>query len=273
MKFDLSAWPEIEMSEVRRAFQEIPLNAYPELGGYSRSDVHSGLAGQGGLFLASDMAKKLSLNRGLRVLDLGCGEGATSIFLAKTYGVRVYAFDEDIPSSLFERASAAGVGDLVIPIQADARELPFPLEYFDAVFSMNAFFYFGTDDQYPTYLLRYLKANGELVIGSPCYRDEIDEHTRAELLLEFPACLAVHSPDWWRRHFVKTRSVEVLHSKLHPLGAGFWSDRVRFLLESQRPSEMSIGRRNMVHAIIQALNCDSDGFISHFMLHAKKLPA
>jgi len=270
MKLDLTNWPRVDLRRVRSSFREVQLEEYPELAGYGRAGIHEGLAGQGGLFLASDMAKLLKLKGGMRVLDLGCGEGTTSIFLAKEYGVRVHAVDEELPDSLAHRASEAGVGALVTPVRADARKLPFAPESFDAVFSMNAFFYFGTDDLYPPYLLRILKDRGELVIGGPCYRAEIGAETPDEFLLEFPDCLAVHSPGWWRHHFAKTREAEVLLSELHPRGAEFWEDRVRFLLEAQRPAEMRPGMRKMVHAIIRMLNRDADGFVSHFMLHARK---
>ena len=128
----------------------------------------------------------------------------------------------------------------------------------------------GTDDLYPSYLLSFLKDGGELVIGSPCYRAELESDTPEEFLLEFPACLAVHSPGWWRHHFTKTKEADVLLSDLHPRGAEFWDDRVRFLLEAQRPPEMRASRRNMVYEMIRMLNRDADGFVSHFMLHAKK---
>jgi len=48
---------------------------------------------------------------------------------------------------------------------------------------------------------------------------------------------------------------------------------VRFLLEAQRPPEMRASRRNMVYEMIRMLNRDADGFVSHFMLHAKKRKA
>jgi SAM-dependent methyltransferase len=270
MKYDLSNWPNIDLPKVRAAFREVPLAAYPELADYGRAGIHAELAGQGGLFLASDMAKLLRPRPGMRVLDLGCGAGTTSIFLAKTLGASVYALDEVLPESLSQRAVDAGVGNLVTPIRSDARNVPFPKEFFDAVFSMNAFFYFGTDDLYPSYLLSFLRNHGELVIGSPCYRAELVPDTPEEFLLEFPACRAAHSPAWWRNHFSDTREAEVLSAELHPRGAEFWEDRVRFLLEAQRPVEMTPGRRNMVYAIIRMLNRDQDGFVSHFMLHAKK---
>jgi len=269
MKFDLSNWPSIDRTKIS-SFREVPLEAYPELVNLARAGVHEALAGQGGLFLASDMAKLLSLRPGMRVLDLGCGAAVTSVFLARTFGVTVYAVDAEFPSEVVNRIRTAGMEDLVFPVHSDARSLPFAPGFFDAVFSMNAFFYFGTDDFYPSYLLQFLKTGGNIVIGSPCYRDEITSDTPEDFLLEFPACLAVHSPAWWRNHFERTRSVRVLHSSLHPRGAEFWEDRVRYLLEELDPKEMSPARRDMIYDMIRMLNRDEDGFVSHFILHAEK---
>jgi cyclopropane fatty-acyl-phospholipid synthase-like methyltransferase len=215
------------------------------------------------------MARLLKLEPGMRVLDLGCGAGVTSIFLARTYGVNVSAVDEGLPGDLAARAAAAGVGHLITPVPADCRRLPFPEDHFDAVFSMNSFFYFGTDALYPPYLVRFLKEGGELVIGSPCYREELAADTPEEFLLEFPACLAVHSPPWWRTHFMSMGQVDVLQSALHPRGVEFWEDRVRFLLETAPHPEMPWWH-DMVFAMIRMLNRDTDGFVSHFMLHARK---
>jgi cyclopropane fatty-acyl-phospholipid synthase-like methyltransferase len=273
MKVDLSIWPRVDRAQVRLALRAVPLDAYPELAGYSRVEIYAGLAGQGGLFLASDMAKRLSLMRGMRVLDLGCGSGTTSLYLARTYGVTVYAADLELPADLLSRATAGGVADLVIPVRCDARSLPFSREFFDAVFTMNSFFYFGTEDFYPSYLMSFIKPQGELVIGCPCYREEITDDTPAEFLIEYPACLAVHSPTWWRRHFERNRACEVLHSALHPRGVEFWEDRVRFLIDEQSPTEMPEWRRRMVHDMIALLNRDTEGFVSHFILHAKRSQA
>ena len=270
MNYDLSGWPEIDVTRVRASFAEVPLAAYPELADYTRAGIHEGLLGQGGLFFASDMAKRLTLRPGMRVLDLGCGAGATSLFLGRKYGVKVYAVDERDPAPLAKLALERGVGANVIPIQADSRKLPFEAEFFDAVFCMNSFFYYGTDDLYPLYLLGFLKAGGEIVIGSPCYREEMTKDIPEEFLLEFPACLAVHSPPWWREHFAKTRHATVLHSALHPRGVEFWDDRIRFLLDSQRPADMEPWMRDMLYAMIRMRNRDADGFVSHFMLHARK---
>lgn len=34
-----------------------------------------------------------AINKGMRVLDLGCGKGLTSVFLAEEFGVQVFAVD------------------------------------------------------------------------------------------------------------------------------------------------------------------------------------
>jgi SAM-dependent methyltransferase len=216
------------------------------------------------------MAKMLRLCAGMKVLDLACGRGSTSLFLARRYGARVYAVDESPADTLLQRAKAAGVAELITFVQADCRRLPFPEEHFDAIFCMNSLFYFGTDDLYPPYLLSLLKPGGELVAGSPCYREELSAETPDEFLLEFPACLAVHSPGWWKNHFEKSKQAVVLHSELHPRGVEFWDNRVKFLLDSQKVSEMTEGRRQMLHDIVRMLARDHDGFVSHFMLHLKK---
>ncbi len=270
MTDDLSSRLTALLAEFPRPLREIPLADFPELTGYTRVDVHDGLQGQGGLFLASDMAKRLTLSAGMKVLDLACGRGPTSVFLARKYGVHVYAVDEAPADTLLDRATAAGVAELITSVRADCRHLPFAKEEFDAVFCMNSLFYFGTDDLYPPYVLEFLKPGGDLVAGSPSYREELTADTPEEFLLEFPACLAVHSPGWWKTHFEKSQRAVVLHSELHPRGVEFWEDRVRFLLDAQKIGEMSEGRRQMLHDMVRMLGQDHDGFVSHFVLHLRK---
>jgi SAM-dependent methyltransferase len=45
------------------------------------------------LWLCEFLMGKMDLKPGMRVLDMGCGKGITSIFLAKEYGVTVVAND------------------------------------------------------------------------------------------------------------------------------------------------------------------------------------
>ena len=93
----------------------------------------------------------------MRVLDLGCGRAASSIFLRREFGVEVWATDLWIdPSENLERIQDAGVGDGVFPIHADARALPFAQGFFDAIISLDSFVYYGTDDLYASITFRPL---------------------------------------------------------------------------------------------------------------------
>lgn len=88
----------------------------------------------------------LPLLPGQKVLDLGCGKGATSVFLVKECGVDVVGFDlwvseEELRANL----EAAGVADRVRAVHGIVRELPFSDDEFDAILSVGAFEYFGTD--------------------------------------------------------------------------------------------------------------------------------
>ncbi|WP_405107461.1 class I SAM-dependent methyltransferase [Micromonospora sp. NBC_01405] len=74
------------------------------------------------LWLLEDLARDLDLRPGMRVLDLGSGKGATSVFLAREYGVHVVATDwwvgADEAAAVF---AEAGVSDRVDAIRAEAH--------------------------------------------------------------------------------------------------------------------------------------------------------
>ena len=76
----------------------------------------------------------------MRVLDLGCGRGPSSVFLRREFGVQVWSVDLWFSvSERYERIRDAGVDDGVFPLHADARSLPFANEFFDAIVSIDSF--------------------------------------------------------------------------------------------------------------------------------------
>lgn len=135
------------IEEIKRTFQSPNIADYPELAEYSRSEIYENKMGPGGLFLAARMSRELNAAPGARVLDLGCGMGSTSAFLARALGATVFALDLWIPAtSLHQAFQAKGVGENVIPLNLDVTgKLPFAEGYFDAIFCMDAIHYFGED--------------------------------------------------------------------------------------------------------------------------------
>lgn len=262
-------YPDIELKELSALFPRMLMSDYPELSEYSWEDCHKGLLGAGGLFLALDMARIMQVKEGMRILDLGAGHCLTSIFLAKRYRAKVIAADLNVDSSEnWNRIKEAKVTDSVTPIKMDAHDIPFPKGYFNAVFCMNSYLYFGTDDLYLSYLLEFLQRAGRICIASPCYANELSSETPSEFLEE--ASVTYHSSKWWKHHFEKTGLANLLHCKEHPKGRELWLDMVRWLIEERHPRERDQGMRDMIlHDIVMLLN-DKERFVTYFMLLAEK---
>jgi len=111
----------------------------------------------------------------MRVLDLGCGRAASSIFLRREFGVQVWATDLWFSvSENIQRIRDASVEDGVFPIHADARSLPFATEFFDAVVCIDSFCYYGTDDLYLNYLAGFVKPGGQIGIAGAGLVQEIE---------------------------------------------------------------------------------------------------
>jgi len=267
----VSSWPDLDGEVALSLLKQVDRSRYPELLGYSREEIYRDIHGQGGLFLACEMARELELKPGMKVLDLACGDGETSIFLAKQYGVQVFAVDRRLDEArLLSRATQEGVAPLITPKKLDARFLPFAAGFFDAVFCLNSYFYFGTDDLYLPYLLGFVRDEGRIAIGSPCYRAELTSDTPKEFLIEFPDCLAVHSPAWWRTHFEKTGGVDILRCEPHPQSREFWEDFIRIQIEQTEPRAMPKGRADSLLDFLRVLDLDQTGFLSHLFLVAEK---
>ncbi|MGQ0649466.1 MAG: SAM-dependent methyltransferase [Gemmatimonadaceae bacterium] len=187
--------------------------------------------GANSLWMTEWLAEALHLRPGMRVLDLGCGRAASSIFLCREFGVQVWATDLWFSASEnLRRIADAGLEDDVFPIHADARSLPFATEFFDVVTSIDSFPYYGTDDLYLNYLARFLKPDGLLGIAGAGLMQEIDgpvpEHLRAWWE---PGLCCLHSPEWWRRHWEKTGIVAVERADTLPDGWRLWLDWQRVI--------------------------------------------
>src|SRR2546428_6047554 len=138
--------------------------------------------GANSLWMTEWLAAALGLRPGMRVLDLGCGRAASSIFLRREFGVQVWATDLWFNASEnVQRIRDAGVEDSVFPIHADARSLPFAAEFFDAIVSIDSFVYYGTDDLYLKSLARFVKPGGLVGIAGAGLRREVEGSGPAHL--------------------------------------------------------------------------------------------
>jgi SAM-dependent methyltransferase len=188
---------------------------HPRSNGYDVRWLIDNQMGPHPLWLLESLAPAMGLDSlppGARVLDLGCGRALTSIFLAREYGLQVTAADLWIkPDQNAGRIAAAGVADRVLPVHAEAHDLPFGEGSFDAIVSIDAYQYFGTDDLYLPTLTRLLKPGGRIGVAVPSLREELDGTEPPAHLAPWwePAFWCFHSPAWWRRHWTRSGAVEV----------------------------------------------------------------
>jgi SAM-dependent methyltransferase len=207
-----------EIEKILASFSMPDRAKYPELDGYSEDECYKDFFGGGGLYLAVQMLRTLRLRPGDLVLDLGCGKGETSIFLAKHYQVNVVALDLWTSAEfLDEKFETQGYTDRISAIQMDATQpLPFPQNHFDAIFCMNSFNFYGGSAEYLHHLLQYLKPCGQICIGSEVltreFTDEQIENPPYVYAFRLPApnenvnvfegdFLKQHTPGWWEQLF------------------------------------------------------------------------
>lgn len=202
---------------------------FPRASAYDAAWLLSLDMGPNPLWLLEDLLEDMELTPSMRVLDLGCGKGATSVFLARELGVEVWAADPWVPGRDRQRVFRdAGVTDRVQTVDADARRLPFEDEFFDAIVCIDAWEYFGTDDHLLPTLLRVLRAGGRIGMATPAMRtdprdlDAIPEHIRLAVGWE---ALAWHTSAWWEQQWRLTDLVTSIRSRLQP---GGWSDWLRW---------------------------------------------
>ena len=203
---------------------------FPRASRYHPAWLLAGVSGAANpLWMTEWLAEAIELRPGMRVLDLGCGRAMSSVFLRREFGVQVWATDLWFSASEnLQRARDAGVDDGVFPIHADARSLPFATEFFDAIVSIDSYFYYGTDDLYLNYLARFVKPGGIIGIAGAGLMREMESGVPDHLRDWWTADLwCLHSAPWWRQHWERSGILDIDVADTLPDGWQLWVEWVR----------------------------------------------
>lgn len=180
---------------------------FPKTDSYSPALLRENMMGPNSMRILEELLAQFPLEPGMRVLDLGCGRGLTSLFLAREYGVQVFALDLWIPAGEnYRRFQQAGLDNQIVPIHADAQDMPFAEGYFDAVVSVDSYHYVGSNDTFfPEKLRPLLKKGGRVALAFPGMKYEVQQNVPEEMKPFWPpeALELWHSIPWWKEKLVR----------------------------------------------------------------------
>lgn len=118
-------------------------------------------------------------NRNAKVLDVGCGFGGTSRYLAKALGKDAHVTGITLSPKQVERgtelAQEQGVADNTKFMVMDALKMDFPDNSFDIVWACESGEHMPDKKAYINEMMRVLKPGGKFVMACWCQRDDSEK--------------------------------------------------------------------------------------------------
>jgi SAM-dependent methyltransferase len=104
--------------------------------------------------------------RPLKIADIGCGTGASTILLAKELDAEITAVDflTEFLDELQSRAKDHGVADRITTLNCSMDALPFTVGEFDVIWSEGAIYNMGFEAGVSAWS-RFLKPGGKLIVS------------------------------------------------------------------------------------------------------------
>ncbi|MCR5736534.1 MAG: class I SAM-dependent methyltransferase [Eubacterium sp.] len=188
------------------------------------------LMGPNSMRLLDELIEKYPIDTNLKIMDLGCGKGITSFFLSKEFNANVYATDLWCSATEnYEQFKKWGIDNNVVPIHADAHDLPYANNYFDLITTIDSFHYFSTEPGFfESKILPLVKSSGYVYIAMPGLKKEV--HGKEDnLVLEWLGAEEseyelFHSIDWWKNHLNRSDLYELVDAFELTTGEKAWQD-------------------------------------------------
>ncbi len=130
-----------------------------------RSNPRQGPGGEAEVKTALRLAG-LDRSRSLKIADIGCGTGASTIQLAEELDTHITAVDflPEFLDELQRRAKEHGVADRITTLPRSMEDLPFSDGEFDVIWSEGAIYNMGFEAGISAWR-RFLKPGGKLIVS------------------------------------------------------------------------------------------------------------
>lgn len=214
---------------------------------YETPELMEKIMGPNPIKLEEELMLGHKIPDGSVVCDLGSGQGLTSVFLAKEYGFKVYAADlwsdPEENKKFFE--SMGLTDEQIIPVKADAENLPFEKEFFDAVVTTDSYNYFGRNSRYlDEKLLPFVKSGGYIYISIPGMKKDCHDDLPKELLLSWtPEQLDyMHDVAYWKAMVEQCVGAELIEIGEMESNDEIWADWLK------QENEYAVGDRKSMEA-------------------------
>ena len=214
---------------------------------YCTPELMAKIMGPNPIKLEEELMTEHKIPKNAVVCDLGSGQGLTSVFLAKEYGFKVYAADLwSDPEENRKFFAEMGLDDSqIVPVKADAENLPFEKEFFDAVVSTDSYNYFGRNSEYlDNKLLPFVKKGGYIYIAIPGMKKDCHDNLPKELLLSWtPEQLEyMHDTAYWSNMVGQCKGAEVISVTEMQSNEEVWADWLK------QENEYAVGDRKAMEA-------------------------
>ncbi len=226
--------------------------------------------------LVEHLAHVAALMPGRKILDVGCGVGASSIYLAKKYGAEATGITiSPVQVEMARKAAAIDGGVKAKFILMDAEEMKFD-QAFDVVWSIESISHYPQKQKFFASAAQCLESGGTLAVTDWFKKEQLTEREYKKFIQPIEKGMLVEM-DTMQDYagFVKSNCMRVIYSEILNKNCAKTWDLCLDILKNKALLEVAAENGSEFVDFLQALRAMRAGFASgnfiYGLIVAKKL--